>query len=161
MQALITPDVDAGFPSFDFFRYFIGHASIIIAVLYTVIVKKIRIGWPDFLNAIIYAQGYLVAVHMINQILSSNYGYTMQKPPGASRHARISTRLASIPFKMTQNDRPLQDTVDHKSLICSDLRAWHMRCLCKDNVGGSTPTKEQKEECYDVVKTNIAADTYR
>ncbi len=84
MQALITPDVEAGFPSFDFFRYFIGHASIIIAVLYTVIVKKIRIGWPDFLNAIIYAQGYLVAVHMINQILSSNYGYTMQKPPGAS-----------------------------------------------------------------------------
>lgn len=36
-----------------------------------------------------------------------------------------------------------------------------MRCLCKDNVGGSTPTEEQKEECYDVVKTNIAADTYR
>ena len=84
MQALITPDVEAGFPSFDFFRYFIGHASIIIAVLYTVILKKVRIGWPDFLNAIIYAQGYLVAVHMINQILSSNYGYTMQKPPGAS-----------------------------------------------------------------------------
>lgn len=84
MQALITPDVEAGFPSFHFFRYFIGHASIIIAVLYTVIVKRIRIGWHDFLNAIIYAQGYLVAVHMINQILSSNYGYTMQKPPGPS-----------------------------------------------------------------------------
>jgi hypothetical integral membrane protein (TIGR02206 family) len=84
MQALITPDVETGFPSFDFFRYFIGHATIIIAVLYTVIVKKIRIGWQDFLNAIIYAQGYLVAVHMINQILSSNYGYTMQKPPGPS-----------------------------------------------------------------------------
>src|SRR5688572_18740106 len=84
MQALITPDVEAGFPSFHFFRYFIGHACIIIAVLYTVIVKKIRIGWQDFLNAIIYAQVYLVGVHLINQILSSNYGYTLQKPPGPS-----------------------------------------------------------------------------
>lgn len=84
MQALITPDVEAGFPSFHFFRYFIGHGSIIIAILYTVIVKRIRIGWHDFLNAIIYAQGYLVAVHLVNQILSSNYGYTMQKPPGPS-----------------------------------------------------------------------------
>jgi hypothetical integral membrane protein (TIGR02206 family) len=84
MQALITPDVEAGFPSFHFFRYFIGHACIIIAVLYTVIVKKIRIGWQDFLNAIIYAQFYLVGVHLINQILSSNYGYTLQKPPGRS-----------------------------------------------------------------------------
>ncbi|MDZ4749053.1 MAG: TIGR02206 family membrane protein [Saprospiraceae bacterium] len=84
MQALITPDVEAGFPSFHFFRYFIGHASIIIAVLYTVIVHRIRIGWHDFLNAIIYAQGYLVVIHIINQVLSSNYGYTMQKPPGPS-----------------------------------------------------------------------------
>ena len=84
MQALITPDVEAGFPSFDFFRYFIGHACIILAVLYTVIVKKIRIGWQDFLNAIIYAQLYLVVVHIINQVLNSNYGYTLQKPPGPS-----------------------------------------------------------------------------
>jgi hypothetical integral membrane protein (TIGR02206 family) len=84
MQALITPDLDQGFPSFDFFRYFIGHAGIVAAVLYTVIVKKIKIGWQDFLNAIIYAQVYLVGVHMVNQALGSNYSYTMGKPPGPS-----------------------------------------------------------------------------
>lgn len=84
MQALITPDVEAGFPSFHFFRYFIGHACIIIAVLYTVVVKKVNIGWGDFLNAIIYAQVYLVIIHLINQALNSNYAYTLQKPPGPS-----------------------------------------------------------------------------
>lgn len=84
MQALITPDVEAGFPSFHFFRYFIGHACIIIAVLYTVVVKKINIGWGDFLHAIIYAQVYLVIIHMVNQVLNSNYAYTLQKPPGPS-----------------------------------------------------------------------------
>jgi hypothetical integral membrane protein (TIGR02206 family) len=84
MQALITPDLNDGFPSFHFFRYFIGHAGIVAAVLYTVVVRRIRIGWQDFLNAIIYAQVYLVCVHLINQVLQSNYGYTMQKPPGPS-----------------------------------------------------------------------------
>lgn len=38
----------------------------------------------DFLNAIIYAQVYLVGVHMLNQVMGSNYGYTMGKPPGPS-----------------------------------------------------------------------------
>jgi len=84
MQALITPDIGEGFPSFEFFRYFIAHAGIILAMLYTIIVRRIRIGWPDFINAVIYAQVYLVVIHLINTFLGSNYGYTMQKPPGAS-----------------------------------------------------------------------------
>jgi hypothetical integral membrane protein (TIGR02206 family) len=84
MQALITPDIREGFPSFEFFRYFIAHAGIIVAILYTVMVRKIRIGWPDFINAVIYAQVYLVVIHLINHVLGSNYGYTMQKPPGDS-----------------------------------------------------------------------------
>lgn len=84
MQAIITPDLEEGFPSFHFFRYFIGHAGIIIAILYTVIVHKIDITWQDFIHAVIYAQVYLVGVHMINTMMGSNYGYTMHKPPGGS-----------------------------------------------------------------------------
>ena len=84
MQALLTPDIEDGFPSFHFFRYFLGHAGIIISVLYTVIVHRVRIHWQDFINAILYAQVYLVGVHLINQVLGSNYAYTMHKPPGPS-----------------------------------------------------------------------------
>jgi hypothetical integral membrane protein (TIGR02206 family) len=84
LQAIITPDLKEGFPTFHFFRYFIGHAGIIMAILYTVIVRGIRIGWQDFILAVIYAQVYLVAVHMINHMLGSNYSYTMAKPPGGS-----------------------------------------------------------------------------
>lgn len=82
LQALITPDLKDGFPSFHFFRYFLTHAGIVAAVLYTVVVWKIRISWKDFFNAILFAQFYLVAIHLINQLLGSNYAYTMQKPPG-------------------------------------------------------------------------------
>ena len=84
LQALLTPDLRDGFPSFHFFRYFITHAGIVAAVLYTVIVWKIRINWKDFFNAILYAQVYLVVIHFINQVLGSNYSYTMQKPIGTT-----------------------------------------------------------------------------
>ena len=83
-QAMVTPDLIDGFPSFHFFRYFIGHAGIIITIIYTVVIDRIRITWHDFVNAIIYAQIYLVVVHVINYFLGSNYSYTMQKPAGAS-----------------------------------------------------------------------------
>ena len=82
LQALITPDLKDGFPSFHFFRYFVTHAGIVAAVLYTVVVWKIRISWKDFFNAILFAQFYLVGIHLINQLLGSNYAYTMHKPPG-------------------------------------------------------------------------------
>ncbi len=80
LQALITPELEEGFPSFYFFRYFIMHAGIVAAVLYTVIVWKFRMTWRDLVNAVIYAQVYLVVVHFINQALNSNYSYTLQKP---------------------------------------------------------------------------------
>jgi hypothetical integral membrane protein (TIGR02206 family) len=84
LQALITPELDYTFPSFHFFRYFVMHAGIVATVLYTVLVWKIRITWKDFLNAIIYAQIYLVLIHVINHLLGSNYSYTIQKPQSAS-----------------------------------------------------------------------------
>ncbi len=83
-QAILTPDLSEGFPSFHFFRYFIGHAGIIITIIYVVVIDRIRINWQDFFHAIIYAQVYLLIVHIINHLLHSNYSYTMQKPPGAS-----------------------------------------------------------------------------
>ncbi len=81
-QALITPDVEQGFPSFTFFRYFLMHGGIVAAILFTVIVFRIRITWRDFFLAILYAQVYLLGIHLLNQFLGSNYSYTVQKPPG-------------------------------------------------------------------------------
>ena len=80
LQALITPELDHGFPSFHFFRYFLMHAGIVSAVIYVVIVFRIFISWKDFWRAIFYAQIYLVGVHLINLILGSNYSYTVRKP---------------------------------------------------------------------------------
>ncbi|HZV68120.1 MAG TPA: TIGR02206 family membrane protein [Saprospiraceae bacterium] len=80
MQALITPELDSGFPTFEFFRYFIMHGGIVAAVIYAVIVFQIRISWKDLWNAVLYVQVYLVGIHLVNILLGSNYSYTMAKP---------------------------------------------------------------------------------
>lgn len=82
LQALLTPDIQRGFPSFAYFKYFFTHGGIVAAMVYTIIVWRIRINGRDLLNAIIYAQVYLVIVHLVNNFLGSNFSYTLQKPPG-------------------------------------------------------------------------------
>lgn len=82
LQALITPDIEHGFPSFYFFKYFFTHGGIVATILYVVVVWRVRIDWRDFFRAIVYAQFYLIGAHLINQVLGSNYSYTMQKPAG-------------------------------------------------------------------------------
>jgi hypothetical integral membrane protein (TIGR02206 family) len=82
LQALITPDLDQGFPSFEYFRYFFMHGGIVITILFTVIVFKIRIRWQDLINAVLYAQVYLVLIHLVNLAFHFNYSYTIAKPPG-------------------------------------------------------------------------------
>ena len=80
LQALLTPELAEGFPEYEFFRYFIVHGGIVTAVIYYIIVFKMKINWRDFLNAVLYAQFYLIAVHLINTLLGSNYSYTVRKP---------------------------------------------------------------------------------
>lgn len=84
LQALLTPELKSGFPSFEFYRYFIMHGGIVSAVIYCIVVLKINITWKDFLNAVLYAQFYLIGIHIINIILSANYSYTMKKPDSAT-----------------------------------------------------------------------------
>ncbi len=80
LQALVTPDLESGFPTFEFFRYFIMHGGIVTAVVYCIVVWKITISWRDLWNAVIYVQAYLIGIHIFNMMLRSNYSYTMAKP---------------------------------------------------------------------------------
>ena len=84
LQALITPDIDRDFPSFHFFRYFVMHCGIVVTVLFFVISWKINIRWKDWINAVVFAQVYLVAIHLYNLLTDSNYSYTVRKPEGTT-----------------------------------------------------------------------------
>ena len=83
-QGLITPDLAEGFPDYFYFRYWFLHAGLVVTIIYGLVVYKVRITWTDFWRAVLYVQFYIVAVHLVNIAIGSNYSYTVQKPPGGS-----------------------------------------------------------------------------
>ena len=80
IQALLTPEFTLGIDNFFLIEYFVSHAGIILSGLYLTFVlgNKPRLGaWK---NVIIRSQLLIVAVHLINILLGSNYIYTRIKP---------------------------------------------------------------------------------
>jgi len=84
LQAIITPDLAEGFPDYFYFRYWFLHAGLVVVIVYGLIIYRVRINWKDFWRAVLFAQLYIVVVHLLNLGLGSNYSYTVQKPPGGS-----------------------------------------------------------------------------
>lgn len=86
LQALITPDVPSGFPSPAFLLFFIGHALIVLAVVFLLgrhlgpELSSPRAVGMAFGGLLLYA----VAVGALDALLSWNYGYLRAKPSGAS-----------------------------------------------------------------------------
>lgn len=79
-NALITPDIIFGLPHFESIFYWLIHAGLVMSILYGVFV----FGWQpkrrDIWRAFIWANVYLVSIHLLNTIMGANYSYTMHKP---------------------------------------------------------------------------------
>lgn len=84
LQAILTPDLASGFPTYEYLRYWILHLGLVALILFPVVVYRFRPKLRDFWNALWTAQVYLLITVPLNYWLGSNYGYTMRKPPGAS-----------------------------------------------------------------------------
>ncbi|MDH3651448.1 MAG: TIGR02206 family membrane protein [Saprospiraceae bacterium] len=84
LQAIITPDLSEGFPTYPYVRYWLLHAGLVVMICFPLVVYRFRPTWRDLWNAVWTAQIYLLLSLPINSWLGSNYGYTMYKPPVAS-----------------------------------------------------------------------------
>lgn len=83
-QAVLTPDIPTGFPSFDYFRYWIAHLGLLIIIFYAVFVFKMQPTWKSIFNSFLALQLYMIVVLCINYLLGANYSYLSQKPDSAS-----------------------------------------------------------------------------
>lgn len=81
LQALITPDLDQSFPHYYNVRYFIVHFGLIQSILFAIIVYGFRPKAKWIFGALIAGNIYIAIVHIINQILNTNFVYTISKPP--------------------------------------------------------------------------------
>ena len=83
-QGMVTPDIIQDFPHFHYFRFFIGHNLMVVALVYAVVVYDMRPTLNSLKKAFIGLNIFLVVAFFANIILDANYFWVMGKPPTAS-----------------------------------------------------------------------------
>jgi hypothetical integral membrane protein (TIGR02206 family) len=80
LQAVITPDLNAGFPDPEFFAFQIAHAGLIAAVLFLTLALRMRPSLRSIGRAFLWLQLYAGVTAVLNWLLDTNYGYLRHKP---------------------------------------------------------------------------------
>jgi len=80
LQAVLTPDLQQGFPAWDFLQFFWAHGGILLAIIYLVGVRRFRPRPGSVLRMMIAANVYLVTAGAADLAFGWNYGY-LRHPP--------------------------------------------------------------------------------
>ncbi len=84
VQAIITPELKYGFPHIHFFKFWIVHGGLIIAIFYATFIYKMRPNLKSVLISFIAIQGYFIFAILINKLTGANYFYLNAKPSAPS-----------------------------------------------------------------------------
>ncbi|MFQ5675895.1 MAG: TIGR02206 family membrane protein, partial [bacterium] len=84
LQAILTPDLQRGFPHVDFLYYFTAHGLIIVAAVYATVMFKYRPVPRSILRALMATVIYAVLMIPVNWFLNTNYLYLCHKPTNPS-----------------------------------------------------------------------------
>ncbi len=83
IQGLITPALEAGFPHFAFFIFFISHSMLFLAAISTISLLRWKARGKDIWRSLLLMDAYLLCVIPLNLLLNTNYGFTQKSPvPG-------------------------------------------------------------------------------
>ncbi|MGB1327367.1 MAG: TIGR02206 family membrane protein [Porticoccaceae bacterium] len=80
LQAVITPDLYRGFPSYGFFKYWITHVGLVLLVIHYLVCFELYPTAKSMLSAFAWLNIYVLALLPINFLLGANYFYLMAKP---------------------------------------------------------------------------------
>jgi len=106
LQGVITPDIAEGFPTFDYFRYWVVHLGLLIIVFYATFVFGMRPKFKSIFKSIFALQLYVAMMVITNYLLEANYFYLNKKPKSTSildyfgewPYYIIVTQLILIPY---------------------------------------------------------------
>ena len=80
LQAILTPEVTRGFPSWEFILFFWGHGATLLAIVFLIATGGFRPRKGNIIRMIIALNIYGLAVGTIDAIMGWNYGYLCRKP---------------------------------------------------------------------------------
>lgn len=80
LQAVLTPDIGTGFPSWDFVMFFWGHGITLLAIVFLIAGRGFRPRRNSLLRMFLALNVYGVFAGLIDVIFHWDYGYLCQKP---------------------------------------------------------------------------------
>ena len=108
LQGVLTPDIAEGFPSFDYFRYWVVHLGLLVIIFYATFVFNMRPKFRSIFKSILALQVYVIMMLLINYLMDANYFYLNSKPESASLldyfgkwpYYILVTQLILVPYFM-------------------------------------------------------------
>ena len=80
LNAVLTPQLEVGFPHYRFFQYFIVHGGIVVSVLFVTWGLRMRPTFKGLLRSFLLVNLYMVVIAGINLLLKSNYMFICEPP---------------------------------------------------------------------------------
>ena len=83
-QAILTPNLQVGFPDIRFLSFFIGHCGIVAGVIFLMIARRFRPTLSSIWRTLAWSELYLVVTLVVDHLTGVNYGFLLHKPQAAS-----------------------------------------------------------------------------
>lgn len=84
VQAVLTPDLFRGFPSWDFLFFFWGHGVTLLGIVYLLAFRRFRPARGSVARVFLFLNLYALAAGATDYVTGWNYGYLRQKPAAGS-----------------------------------------------------------------------------
>jgi len=81
LQAVITPDLNVGFPHLVFFQYMVGHLGIVLAAVFLVVGLQMPPRPGAVVRTFAVTAGYSAVVGLVDALSGANYMF-LRRPPG-------------------------------------------------------------------------------
>jgi len=94
LQAVVTPDLSAGFPSLEFFEFVVGHLGIVTAALFLVVGLRLAPRRGSVSRVFVITAVYTAFVGWFDWLFGSNYMFLAAAP----RHGSLLSVLGPWPW---------------------------------------------------------------
>ncbi len=80
LNAILTPQLEVGFPKYRFFQYFIAHSGPVIGVLFATLGLRMRPTFKSLFRSFLIINVYMVFIAGFNLLLGTNYMFICEPP---------------------------------------------------------------------------------
>ena len=79
-QAVLTPDLIEGFPSYGWVKFFLGHCGIVLSAVYLAVRGFVPLSAASVWRVWFISNVYVAIAGLVNWRLGTNFGYLSRKP---------------------------------------------------------------------------------